>query len=250
MYITATDSKNYKSLIILNELINGTSFRTILNGDDKLLEPLFIELMSKSYVQVRGINYEITQKGIDTFDVFMKRYKEYLKYYDVFGFVDLEKGEFAFSKYFDFDTDDKWNIFKSDSRFDDLRIAVAMYKNINPAEIVFMSFLNENRFDTQKTGWQIDMLSDMIWEEIETICLTAIKSDELGQDVIEDVIKQGTDLMMSLLEEENKKKQLEVVSTPLNEEIIEEYETVSYYEPYYYDPFYVSPIWIAPLFIW
>jgi len=255
MYITATDSKNYKSLILLNELINGTSFRTILNGDDRLLEPLFIELMNKGYVQISGINYQITQKGIDTFDIFMKRYGEYLRYYDVFGFVDLEKGEFAFSRYFDFNTDEQWNFYKMDSRFDDVRIAVAMYKNINPAEVVFMSFLNENRFDTQKTGWQIDMLSDMIWDEIENICATAITPEQLGQDVIEDIIKQGTELMVSLLEEENKRKQVEVLETSTYEEvveetIVEEYETISYYEPYYYDPFYVNPIWIVPLFIW
>ena len=87
MYITETDSKNYKSLLLINQLINGTQFRTMLNGDDRLLEPLFIELLSKGYIQINRLNYEPTQKGKDTFDLFMKRYGEYLRYYDIFGFA-------------------------------------------------------------------------------------------------------------------------------------------------------------------
>ena len=59
--------------------------------------------------------------------------------------------------------------------------------------------------------------------------------------------------MTSLLEEENSRKQVEIIATTsyeVVEEVVEEYETISYYEPYYYDPFYVNPIWITPLFIW
>src|SRR6202012_3566476 len=102
----------------------------------------------------------------------MKRYTEYLKVYDVFSFVDLEKGEFAFARYYDFDSDEAWLSFTDNERFDDLRIAVAIFKKLDPAEIVFMSFINENRFDTTAAGRQIDLVSDNSWKEIEEICET------------------------------------------------------------------------------
>lgn len=247
MYLTTDNKKTYKAIILLNEMINGShKFRTVDNGDDSVLESLFIELMSKGYVQTVGINYEPTNKGRDIFDTFMKRYTEYLKVYDIFSYVDLEKGEFAFASYFDFDTDDAWLSFVDNERFDDLRIAVALFKKLDPAEIVFMSFINENRFDTTSSGWQIDLMADNDWAEIEQIIDVAIKPEEVGDDAMEDMINQGSELMIKLLQEEiDQQKQ----NNEYDEETIVEEETVAYYEPYY-DPYYVSPIWLVPLFLW
>jgi len=243
MILTEDSKKTYKAIVLLNEMINGThAFQTVANGDDKILEPLFIELMANGYVTTSGINYVVTDKGQQVFDTFMQRYSEYLKVYDVFSFVDLEKGEFAFARYFDFDTDDQWADFTNDERFDDLRIAVALFKKIDPAEIVFMSFINENRFDTTSDGWQMDLVSDNSWKEIDAIVDTAIKPEEVGADAMEDMIRQGSDLMMELLKEEIKQREAD------NQDVVE-YETVEYYEPYY-DPWYVSPIWYVPLFLW
>jgi hypothetical protein len=179
----------------------------------------------------------------------MKRYTEYLKVYDIYSYVDLEKGEFAFARYFDFDTDDEWADFTNDERFDDLRIAVALFKKIDPAEIVFMSYINENRFDTGVNGWQMDLVSDDSWAEIEDICKTAIKPEEVGEDAMVDMIGQGSDLMMKLLEQEKEQEQNNGNSGGDYEETIVEEETIEYYEPYY-DPYYVSPIWFTPLFLW
>ena len=248
MFITDDNKKTFKAIILLNELINGThKFRTVDNGDDSVLEPLFIELLSKGYIQTTGINYEVAAKGQDVYNIFMKRYTEYLKVYDIFSFVDLEKGEFAFARYFDFDSDDAWADFTNDERFDDLRIAVALFKKIDPAEVVFMSFINENRFDTTSAGWQMDLVSDNTWKEIEEICKTAIKPEEVGEDAMADMIGQGSELMIKLLEEEiNQQKNNN--SNYNQDEVVEE-ETVTYYEPYY-DPYYVSPIWLLPLFLW
>ncbi len=246
MFVTDDNKKTYKAIILLNEMINGThKFQTIANGDDSVLEPLFIELMSKGYVTTSGINYVPTAKGQEVFDTFMKRYTEYLKVYDIFSFVDLEKGEFAFSRFYDFQTDEAWADFIDDERFDDLRIAVAIFKKIDPAEIVFMSFINENRFDSSSNGWQMDLMSDNDWKEIEAICATAIKPEEVGEDAMVDMINQGSELMIKLMEEEKNQQQDD---NTYEEEIVEE-ETVEYYEPYY-DPYYVSPIWLVPLFLW
>jgi len=250
MYLTEDNKKSFKAIILLNEMINGThKFKTIDNDDDSVLEPLFIELMSKGYVKTSGLYYDVSPKGQEVFDTFMKRYTEYLKVYDIFSYVDLEKGEFAFARYFDFETDDEWANFTNDTRFDDLRIAVAMFKKIDPAEIVFMSFINENRFDTASNGWQMDLISDNEWNDIEEICNTAIKPEEVGEDAMVDMIGQGSELMIKLLEEEQKQEQQNNNNNYNGGQTIVEEETVAYYEPYY-DPYYVSPVWLLPLFLW
>ena len=225
-----------------------------MNEDDHILEPLFIDLLSKGYVKITGDQYTITELGKKVFDTFMVRYQEYLKIYDIFSFVDLEKGEFAFAKYFDFNTDAEFDAYKVDERFDDVRIAVSRFKKMNSFEIVFMSFINENRFDTTKTGWQIDLLSDDIWMEIDDIVKTAISIEQLGgEDVIKDIVEQGSKLMIELIKQEAELRKQDLIN---NDNPVEETETIEvieeevvYYESYY-DPYYVSPVWFAPLFIW
>lgn len=254
--MNTNDTKSFKAIILLNELINNNrTFLTIMNGDDHFLEPFFIDLLSKGYVGISGSQYVPTEQGKKTLAVFMQRYNEYLKLFDVFAFVDLEAGEFAFAKYFDFKTDAEWDIYKSQERFDDLRVAVAMFKKMNPHEIVFMSFINENRFDTASIGWQMDLLSDGIWAEIDQIVMTAISPAQMGDEsVIVDVVTQGSALVIDLIKQEAAQKKL-VLETTIDpqdfevEEVEEIVEEVVYYESYY-DPFYLAPIWYAPLFIW
>ena len=260
MYISPIDIKTFQAIFLL-DLVSKGSIKTVANGSDAFLEPLLIEMMAKDYIKASGINYSVTPKGTETLDTFMKRYTEYLKLYDVFSFIDLDKGEFAFSKYFDFATDDAWDAFKKDPRFEDLRIAVAIFKKLNPTEIVFMSFINEGRFDTSSTGWQMDILSSAAWNEIEEICKTALKPEQLGEDAMKDMIGQGTKIAIDLIAEEAKKeteaRQSQLSSdmggtqTVVEETIVEE---GYYYDPYYYeayyDPFYVSPFWLVPLFLW
>lgn len=259
------DAKTFKSIILLNELItNGRVFKTVMNGDDKMLEPLFIDLLSKNYLAISGDRYIVTTSGQTVFDTFMGRYKEYLKIYDIYSFVDTAAGEFAFERFYDFASDEEWNVYKSNERFFDVRIAVATFKKINPYEVVFMSFINENRFDTTQNGWQFDLLADNIWAEINDIVSTAIKMEELGEVVLENMIKRGTEVMMSLIQKEieiNKQKLEEArqmqASGEVDEEyivetttVIEEYEDDYEYYDVYYDPWYCSPIWFMPLFIW
>jgi hypothetical protein len=135
-----------------------------------------------------------------------------------------------------------------------------------------MSFINENRFDTEKTGWQFDLLADNVWNEIDNIVNTAITIEQLdGVGAMENIVKRGTEIMFELInkEIELKKQALEqakaeqlcmadddegaeeteeyIVETTT---IITEYEDeIDYYGPYY-DPYYYSPIWVIPLFLW
>ncbi|MCP4579785.1 MAG: response regulator [Deltaproteobacteria bacterium] len=61
---------------------------------------------------------------------------------------------------------------------------MAEFKKLDPVEIVFMSFLNEDRFGRDETGWQFDLLLGNIWDEILHICNTAIRLEDLGYEVI------------------------------------------------------------------
>jgi hypothetical protein len=261
MFVTPNDKKTFQAIFVLDYLTRG-NIKTVANGDDKFLEPILIELMSKGYIRTSGIDYVTTPKGDEVLSLFMKRYTEYLRLYDVFGFVDLDAAEFAFAKYFDFDSDAQWDSFKSNPRFEDVRIAVAMFKKLNPAEIVFMSFINEGRFDTASTGWQIDLLSDAIWNEIEEICATALKPEQLGDDAMADLTEQGCRLAVSLIEEEAKMEAKRIKENASSTSLGAQYydvtvheETIVFeesYEPYYayYDPFYISPFWLVPLILW
>jgi hypothetical protein len=256
MYVTESNKKNFRSILLLDELIaHNRQFKINADPDDKILEPFFVELMAKGYVATSGQYYIATAKGNETYHVFNKRFQEYLRLFDIFAFVDLTKGEFAFEKFFDFDTDEEWDDYTGDERFEDLRIAVAIFKKMDPAEIVFMSFINEKRIDTEVTGWQMDLVTDTMWKEVEEICGSSLKPEQLGTpDVIEDIVKQGTELMVKLLKEEQARHKEEEEEAKANgevveETVVEEYETVDYYQPYY-DPWYVSPFWLIPLFLW
>lgn len=276
MAINPNDKKGWRSIVILNEILNGRVFKTIFNGDDKILEPLMIDLMASGYLNIYGDHYVITGKGKKSYDLFMDKYQEFLKVYDVYSFVDLATGEFAFSKFFEFETDEAWNLYKAQERFQDLRIAVGIFKGINVSELVFMSFISENRFDTQKTGWQIDLMADLIWDEIDMICETAIKQEQLGEGAIENIIVQGSTIMVDLVKtewEKNKREEEErwennghvkgpngwtdgepvgeVVTTTetIVEEVVEEDPEWVYYRSYL-DPFFVPIFWYDPIITW
>ena len=264
MWLSEKDKKNFRSIVILDELQKeGRVFKTIFNGDDKILEPLFLQLMQVNAVAINGDRYVITETGKKIYDLFMDKYFEYLKVYDVYGYVDLDAAEFAFARFFDFNTDAEWDAFKVNPRFQDLRIAVVLFKKMNAAECVFMSFINENRFDTAKTGWQIDLMADIIWDQIEQIVATAYKPEQLGDDAMVDIINQGSAIMVDLVKKEFENKKAEeariaeeqariaseqptvTVTETTTETIVDDDDDWVYYESYY-DPFFVPLWWYDP----
>jgi hypothetical protein len=252
--ITTNQRQEYASGFLLDLMVNrGFRYSVVLEGADKDLEKLFVFMMSMDYLVLDKLHYYApTSKGIAKLDNLKKRYEEYLAHFDLFCAVDLEKGEFAFEKIFELD-DDEWDAYINDERFVDLRIAVAWFKNINPADFVFLSFLKEGQFDVQQNNWQFDLLSGLIWEQIEEIIDTAIQIEELayiaenneeisGMQVIEDVIRQGAQLSERLHREEEYLRH-ESAQYP-NDYYDDDYgsHVVTTYTSYY-NPFYVSPIW-------
>ncbi|MCP4752464.1 MAG: hypothetical protein GY866_16360 [Proteobacteria bacterium] len=252
--ISEDQRKEYASGILLDLLVNrGHRYSVVLEGADKDLESLFVYMMSKDYLNLDKKNYYTpTTQGIEKLDNLKKRYEEYLAHFDLFCAVDLEKGVFAFEKIFELD-DQEWDQYINQERFVDLRIAVAWFKKINPADFVFLSFLKEGQFDVDKSNWQFDLLSGLIWEQIEEIIDTAIQIEELGyvteedeeisgMAVLEDVLKQGARLSEQLqAEEEHLRHESGEYPNDYYNDDHDSYGVTSYES--YYDPFYISPIW-------
>lgn len=261
--ILQKDKTKYISLILLNEIIQYQNYFPIsLTGNDLFLEHYLKLLTEKGLLRVEGGKYVPTDKGRDEIVSLYAKYEEYLKMFDIYCAVDLEKGEFAFSRIQEDMTTEDWYNFLDEERFSDVRVAVADFKGLNPTEIVFMSFLNENRFDCTVDGWQKNLTGDDVWKEIEEICNTAVSREYLEPDgVLEDVIKQGAEIALQLIKDAenslNAEEEEEVIEeTITTTEEVEEYVDVvempvygySYYDPYY-DPYYISPIWVAAAII-
>jgi hypothetical protein len=253
--ISDEQRKEYASGFLQDIMLNGRKrYSVVLEDADRDLEKLFVYMMSKDYLTLDKDNcYASTQKGIEKYENLKLRYEEYLAHFDLFCAVDLEKGEFAFEKIFELD-DEEWETYINQDRFVDLRIAVAWFKKINPADFVFLSFLKEGRFDTEKSNWQFDLLSGLIWEQIEEIIHTAVQIEDLsydanknesvsGDEVVEDVIRKGAQLSKKLyLEEEHLRHESSEYPNDYYDDDNQESHSVITYRSYY-DPFYVSPLW-------
>jgi hypothetical protein len=248
----------FRGILILNQMINQhQKFHIMGTSDvDKIIEPLMIELISKELVKIQDVEYIPTEKGRENLLNFYKKYWEFVKIFQVYSAVDLKNGVFAYSKYWDMDQYDFDN-YLNDKNIDweDVRIAVAEFKKIDPVEIVFMSFLSEGRFNFEEIGWQFDLMDDAVYDEIIHICSVAIHADDLkDDDIIQNIIIQGSELLINLLEEEKKlmnqeevKEEIKTETTYYVEEVVETYYEPVYYQPYVYDPFYISPVWLLLL---
>lgn len=255
--VTPQLRNKFVGIVLMNEIINFQKYFPVkLEQDDIYLGEYLTNLETNKFLETKKGKYIPTEKGREYLQNFYNKYYEYLKIFDIYCAVDLDKGEFAFSSINSDMNDEEWFAFLAQERFSDVRIAVAEFKKLNPMEIVFMSFLNEGRFDLSKYRWQYNLTGDDVWTEIANICNTAISCEYLlDGDVIQDVIKQGTEIALQLIkdaEESNKvQEDEEIIEETITEEVVEEYVDVvempsygySYWDPYY-DPYYISPLWI------
>ena len=260
------DRLKFISLVLLNEIIQFQHYFLVKAvGEDHYLEIFLKEMVGKGLLRIDKDKYVPTDKGREELVALYDKYYEFLKFFDIFCAVDLSEGEFAFSRINDDFTDEDWNNYINQERFSDVRVAVADFKGLNPLEIVFMSFLNENRFDCTSPKWQNVLTGSEIWGEIENICNTAVSVDYLKEEgVIENVLKAGTELALGLIKQAEEAEQNdldasqeEIVTEEIITEEVEEYVDVvtmpsygySYWDPYW-DPYYVSPIWLLDPILW
>ncbi|WGK70121.1 hypothetical protein P0082_04475 [Candidatus Haliotispira prima] len=251
-----TKASTFASIYLLHQMDEGAQIPIIPDENYQFIEPLLERMHSKNYIRIEDDSYRLSEHGEEVLQRFDNRYREYLRFYDIFSAVDPNSGEFAFAKYFDFESDDAWSQYLNDERWEDLRIAVARLKKLDAHEIVFMSFLNENIFGSDENGWQFDLILGSVWDEIRDICRNAVTSEDLGgEEKLLELTRQGSKLMIELLEHEKKLRewQLEQDKNDENSDGVngqdDDYEIVEIEEYYaYQDPYYVSPFWILPLF--
>lgn len=271
--LTVRDRVKYMCIVLLQEIINfQTYFPTKLLGEDTYLGPYLDQMVTNGTLTRQAGEYIPTELGRTELQNFYNKYYEYLKMFDIFCAVDLEAGEFAFERKNDESfSDEDWFNYLSQERFSDVRVAVADFKGLDPNEIVFMSFLTEGRFETVDMDgntiprWQYNLTNenDGIWNEIEDITNSAIDVDYLRENgVLEDVIKQGTQIAMDLIRVSDDLLAQDEADQAYEQEEEVIYETTTYVDvveiPYYdydywdpyYDPYYVSPIWLLPVLLW
>lgn len=203
------DRIQYAGILILNYMIEeGVFFPVLIKGNDLHIEPILNHLRKQNLVEIRDDKFSVTEKGKKEVEQFISGYTGFLKKYEVYIAVDLKDGEFAWSSFHDFSNEAEFKNSLNDERWEDVRFAVLEYRKdkkffkrnlLNPVEIIFLSFLEEQRFNFSKLGWQSDILSGQIWDEILEISNSMLQWRDLGdEDVIKDIIKQGTELTEEL----------------------------------------------------
>jgi len=263
--ISDEQKKRFASVFLLDKMVSTPlSYPVLLEGDDAHLEDLLTFMMSNGTVDIDDRQrYLPTKKGRDLASRFKSRYQDYLRNFDVFCAVDLEEGDFAFHSWWDYESDEEWEAFLDEEQFDDLRVTVALFKKLDPTEIVFMSFVNEGRFNDTVDGWQFDLLLGTTWDEIVEVVDSAIKPEDLeyedddgqlisSEAVMKDILLQGAELNLEIKQEEEalakEESEQEADEQEVVEEVIEEIPDEVYYG-YVHDPYYVSPVWLAILFL-
>ena len=256
-----TQKMQFAGIYLLEYMINHPKrFEVLLRDEEEDLEPILEWLLVREYVEIKNnTSYLAVDKGRTALTRFMARYADFLNVYDIYCAVDLGLGEFAFDSYFEYPDRNSWNNFLAADRWEDLRIAVADFKGIDPIEIVFMSYLSEDRFGRNQVGWQFDLLLGSVWDEILEICNNAVQLQQLGYEdaegavsgetVMRDIVSQATSLLIRLKQNEAdlsktihhqgaaSERQAEMV-TPVD---LPEHD-IDYYK-YYNDPDYRPPHW-------
>lgn len=212
--VTDERKKEFAALFVLEHMVNDeTNYPILLEGNDRDLTSILEWLLIKGYVAIQNKQiYAPTPTGTKVVEEFGQRYQNYLEKFDIFCAVDLSSGEYAFDSYYEFDGDDDWAEFLSQDRWEDLRVAIAEYKKWDPIEIVFMSFIQEERFGRDQNGWQFDLLLGKVWDEIVEIVNSSVHFEELSyedeygpisaESVIKDILTKGENILEKLQRQE------------------------------------------------
>lgn len=209
-----TQKMQFAGIYLLEYMINHPKrFALLLQGEEQDLEPILEWLLVREYIEIKDdCCYLAINKGRTALTTFMARYADFLNVFDIYCAVDLATGEFAFESYFEYPERSRWKNWLAAERWEDLRIAVADFKGIDPIEIVFMSYLSEGRFGRNQSGWQFDLLLGSVWDEILDICNNAVQLQQLGYEdaagvitaetVMRDIICQATSVLIRLKQHE------------------------------------------------
>ena len=188
--------------------------------DDEGLESLLNFMESRGTLTVEEDNYyKATDKGHEVYQDLVKQLEAYVTHFEVYAYVDLEQGIFG-----DPETDllegDKWS---------DLRVAVAEHKGIDPHRVVFLAMLSDETF-YENPDWKFDLSMGTLFDEMEQIvqgqlCVEDLgyKDDEgqvSGEDVIRDIIDQGSRLASERRQQEQEIEENKQIEAEPDEQVI------------------------------
>lgn len=211
-YQLSEDQKNIFTKLVILDNMNAGYFKPslILTNNDELLEDVLSEMLADGYLKIEASGYYITSKGKEELRVLETKLDTYRGFYKIFSAIDTGKGEIAYGAYYDFSDDDAFIEYINQERFEDLRIAVAILKGINPFEMVFLEMLDDGRFEANEyNNWQLELFTGDIWEEMEDIVNTALKAADLaeedysGEEILEIIIDRATTTRIQLLDQED-----------------------------------------------
>jgi DNA-binding PadR family transcriptional regulator len=261
-YLISKEQKMYySSVLLLENLCNfGHKYPIILSSEQEILEPILVHMASKGWVETNENGYIPTEAGKEVLQNYLGRLHEFRSIYKIYAAVDTGEGEFAYSSFFDFKTDEAFIQHLNQERFEDLRVAVCEFKGMNPLDVIFMEMVDEERFNCDEIGWEAELATGLIWDEMTKIANTNIHVEDLeegeftGTEVMTIILEEGAGVLKELMERQLKEDEEDVeVFVDDDEEYDEIHSTEVYYveEPIfdeyyyedYYDPYYVSPYW-------
>ena len=188
--------------------------------DDEGLESLLNFMESRGTLNVEEDNYyKATDKGHEVYQDLVKQLEAYVTHFEVYAYVDLEQGIFG-----DPETDllegDKWS---------DLRVAVAEHKGIDPYRVAFLAMLSAETF-YENPDWKFDLSMGTLFREMKQIVLEQLHVNELGysdskgkvsgEEVIRDIIEQGSELVTQRKSREQEVKGRKQAEESPDEEVI------------------------------
>ena len=193
--------------------------------DDEGLESLLNFMESRGTLTVEEDNYyKATDKGHEVYQDLVKQLEAYVTHFEVYAYVDLEQGIFGDPEK-DLLEGEKWS---------DLRVAVAEHKGIDPYRVVFLAMLSAETF-YENPDWKFDLSMGTLFQEMKQIVMEQLHVDDLGysdsegkvsgEEVIRDIIEQGTELVVKIKRREREIKGRKQAEESPDEQVI----TTTYY---------------------
>ena len=213
---------------VKKEMEENQQFRlniALIETDDDGLESFLNFMETRGTIIVEKDNYYmVTDKGHEVYQDLVKQLEAYVMHFEIYAYVDLERGIFG---------DPESDLLEGD-KWQDLRVAVAEYKGIDPYRVVFLAMLSDKTF-YENPDWKFDLSMGTLFHEMEQIVKEQLHVDDLaysdsqgpvsGEDVIKDVIQQGTELVAKSKIRQQPIKRKKMTEDSLNEQVI----TKTYY---------------------
>ena len=188
--------------------------------DDEGLEPLLRFMEERGTLTIGDDNYyQPTKKGREVYQHLVEQLEAYVVHFDIYAYVDLVEGVFG---------EPGTDLLES-NQWSDLRVAVAEYKGIDPYRVVFLALLSAERFYENK-DWKFDLSMGTLFDEMEKIVQEQLCVEDLsykdddgqvsGEDVIRDIIDQGSRLASERRQQEKEIEENEQIEAEPDEQVI------------------------------